>query len=135
MNFCCGADMLLTIAHLNLEETTMRNVPILFCLACENMNIHPDVELEFELLKEYACGDRAGEVDLQPYVNRLARERLYDPKNHVEYLRMEHVVKEQIDRALEMYSVAQSTEDPEWKEELVQRLVALNEKGKKKVQS
>ncbi|MEW9668947.1 hypothetical protein [Ammoniphilus sp. 3BR4] len=132
MSFCCGSDMLLTIAHLNLEETAMLNVPVLFCLACERMAIHPDVEFEFQMLKEYARGDRAGEVDLQPYVNPKARETLYNPANHAEYLRMEHVVKEQIDRALELYSMAQSTGDLVWKEELVERLAALNQKSSRK---
>jgi hypothetical protein len=127
MKFCCGKDMLLTIAQLNLEHTVMTNVPVLFCLACEQMAIHPDVELEFELLKDFARGDRAGEVDLKPYVKK---QELYDPKNHVEFLRMDEVVRNHIDHALELYSLAQSAEDPEWKEDILKRLVALNNKNK-----
>lgn len=132
MSFCCGSDMLLTIAHLNLEETAMLNVPVLFCLACERIIVHPDVEFEFEMLKEYALGDRAAEVDLHPHVHPKTREALYNPANHAEYLRMDHVVKEQIDRALEMYSLAQSTNDPVWKEELVKRLASLHQKSTQK---
>lgn len=135
MSFCCGKDMLLTIAHLQMDNTTITNVPILFCLACEQLIVHPDVELEYELLKEYAQGDRAGEVDLQPYVNKKAREILYDPKNHVEYLQMEHVLKNHIDHALELYSIAQSVDDSAWKEELLERLTNLNKKSKTKTRS
>ncbi|WP_134701407.1 hypothetical protein [Ammoniphilus sp. YIM 78166] len=132
MNFCCGKDMLLTIAQLHLGHTVMTNVPVLFCLACEQITIHPDVELEFELLKDFARGDRAGEVDLKPYVKK---QELYDLRNHVEFLRMNEVVKHHIDHALELYSLAQSAEDPEWKEDILKRLVALNNKNKSKIES
>lgn len=129
MSFCCGADMLLTVAHLRQESVSVANVPVLFCLTCENIIVHPDVELEYQMLVDYAIGDRAQEVDLFPYVNPKKRDFLYDPKNHIEYFRLNDVVKEQIDRALDLYAMAISAKDSSWQEEIAQRLKALHSKN------
>lgn len=131
MSFCCGTDMLLTIAQLKQKTVTITNVPVLFCLICEKIIVHPDVEVEFELLKDYAAGDGAREVDLLPYVHPKTREVLYNPQNHADRLNMDHVLKEQLDRALDLYAIAQATNDPLWKEEILQRLQTLHMKKSK----
>ncbi|MBP1934492.1 hypothetical protein [Ammoniphilus resinae] len=128
MSFCCGTDMLLTIADIRYHSTTITNVPMLFCLACDQLIVHPDIELEFELLKDYAISDRTREVDLAPHISQNKQEYLYDPRNQAEHLRLGDTLKEHIDRALDLYSMAQTVDDPAWKEEVLDRLNTLQKK-------
>lgn len=131
MSFCCGSDMLLTIASTRYESITITNVPVLFCVICEKLTIHPDVELEYELLKDFAISDRAKEVDLEPYIHPSKKEVLYHPAHHVESLRMDKVLQSRIDQALDLFSVACQLDDHGWKEEISQRLHILNRKASK----
>jgi len=131
MNFCCGSDMLLTIAHIRYHTTTITNVPMLFCLACDQTIVHPEIELEFELLKDYAIGDRTREVDLAPHISKSKQEFLYDPKNHAEYHRLDDTLKQHIDRALDLFSMAQAMDDPTWKDEVIGRLHTLQKKAER----
>jgi hypothetical protein len=132
MSFCCGSDMLLTVANLRNSDATILNVPVLFCLACDKVMIHPNVEFEYEMLKEYAQADRAREVDLQPYIVKHKQDFLYDPKNHAEYYQLDAILKEHLDRTLDLYSMAQSIDDTSWKEDIRDRLSILQEKSQRK---
>lgn len=131
MSFCCGSDMLLTIASTRHESTTILNVPVLFCVICEKLIIHPEIEFEYEMLKDFAVGDRAAEVDLEPYVHADKKELLYHPAQHVESLRMDRVLQDRIDHALDLFSVACQLDDHSWKEEMTQRLHILKQKVSK----
>jgi hypothetical protein len=131
MSFCCGTDMLLTIAAIRQDGTTVTNVPIVFCLICEQINVHPDVEFAFDMLLEYAVKDRAREVDLMKAVPPAIRKTLYNPENHLEYRKIDYVLQQQIDHALDLFSMAQRLEDPQWKEEILQRLTVLHQKKTK----
>jgi hypothetical protein len=131
MSFCCGADMLLTIATIRQEGVAITNVPIVFCPVCEQLRVHPSIEFEFEMLKEFACKDRAQEVDLQAVVHPSLQQKLYDPQYHLGYGNLEQVIKEQIDCALDLYTMAHSLGNSEWQEEIVHRLKVLQNKKTK----
>lgn len=131
MSFCCGSEMLLTMASTRSDFTTILNVPVLFCVICEKLMIHPEIEFEYEVLKDFAMGDRAKEVDLEPYIHPKKKELLYHPAHHVESLRMDKILQDRIDQALDLLSVAHQLDDHSWKKEMEQRLYILNQKTTK----
>jgi len=130
MSFCCGASMIGTKGTLKHIRTQIHNVPILFCPVCHRIEVHYLVESEYEILAEYAHGDGAFEVDFVEYV---------DGKDHLLYENcVNHegeepldIVRNQIDMALDLLSVARSLSDAEWEEQLMKRLQTLSTRRSK----
>ncbi|PZD94755.1 hypothetical protein DNH61_16705 [Paenibacillus sambharensis] len=125
MSFCCGASMIGTKGTLKHYRTHIHNVPILLCPVCHRVDIHYLVESEYEILAEYAHGDGAPEVDFHDYVDQDGLELLENCVNHENEDPME-VVKNQIDMALDLMSVAKQLSDAEWEDQLKQRLGVLS---------
>ncbi|WP_424767194.1 hypothetical protein [Paenibacillus sp. sgz302251] len=130
MSFCCGASMIGTKGTLKHFRTHIHNVPILFCPVCHRVDIHYLIENEYEILAEYAHGDRAAEVDFQDYVEYESKELLENCVNHENEDPME-VVHSQIDMALDLLCFAKQIEDTEWQRVLKKRLGMLNSRRNK----
>ncbi|GAA3402774.1 hypothetical protein ACFFNY_05100 [Paenibacillus hodogayensis] len=131
MSFCCGASMIGTKGTLRHIGTHIHNVPLLFCPVCHRVEVHYMVESEYEILAEYAHGDGAPEVDFQDYVDDKAGAGLYENCVNLESEDPSDVVRNQIDTALDLLSVAKRLQDTEWEMQLKKRLTVLNERRNK----
>lgn len=126
MSFCCGASMLGTKGTLKHIRTQIHNVPLLFCPVCHRVEVHHQVESEYEILAEYAHGDGALEVDFQEYVESRDQAELFENcVNHESEDPLE-VVHSQIDMALDLLIVAKEIGDGEWENQLLKRLHVLS---------
>jgi hypothetical protein len=131
VSFCCGASMIGMRGTLKHYRTHIHNVPLLFCPVCHQVEVHYLVQQEYEILAEYAHSDGAYEVDFADYLDGEDLERLMDNCiNHENEEPME-IVKNQIDTALDLMSVAKHLKDEEWVEQLKERLAILGERRKK----
>jgi hypothetical protein len=131
MSFCCGASMIGTKGTLKHIRTRIHNVPILLCPVCHRVEVHHQVEDEFDILAEYAHGDGAYEVDFQDYVDSGHDETLFANCINHEGEDPLDVVRSQIDMALDLWSVAKAIEDKEWERQLQKRLSVLSERRNK----
>ncbi len=131
MSYCCGASMIGTKGTLKHIRTHIHNVPILFCPVCYRIEIHHLVQMEYEILAEYAHGDGATEVDFTDYVERRSGPELFENCVNHEQEDPHEVVRSQIDMALDLLLVAQSMRDVEWEMELKRRLVSLSRRKAK----
>lgn len=123
--------MLGTKGTLRNKETLIHNVPLLLCPVCHRVEIHHLVEDEYEILSDYALGDGAEEVDFEHFVEYAESEALYlNCVNHENEHPMD-VVRNQIDMALDLLSVARQLNDSEWEEQLMRRLKALGQRRMK----
>lgn len=126
MSFCCGASMLGTKGTLRHIRTQIHNVPLLFCPVCHRVEVHHQVENEYEILAEYAHGDGASEVDFSDYVEHgQASEMFENCVNHEEEDPLD-IVRSQIDMALDLLTVAKDIGDAEWEAQLKKRLNVLS---------
>jgi len=126
MSFCCGASMIGTKGTLKHIRTRIHNVPILFCPVCHRIEVHHLAVNEFEILAEYAHGDGAYEVDFQEYVDNDDYDKLFTNCVNHEMEDPMDVVRNQIDMALDLWSVAKAIGDTEWEAELRKRLSSLS---------
>jgi hypothetical protein len=131
MSFCCGASMIGTKGTLKHFRTQINNVPIVFCPVCHRVEVHYLVEQEYELLAEFAHDDGATEIDFMQYVEENSEHELFENcVNHDEEDPLQ-VVKNQIDMALDLLSIAKGLNDEEWTEQLKKRLAMLSSRRSK----
>jgi len=128
MSFCCGASMIGTRGTLKHFRTQIHNVPLLFCPVCHHIQVHYLIENEYDILAEYAHTDGAAEVNFSEYVDVGKNDRLYENCVNTEHEEPLDVVRNQIDMALDLLSVAQLLEDVDWQEQLKKRLHVLSER-------
>ncbi|MDQ6420382.1 hypothetical protein RB620_13135 [Paenibacillus sp. LHD-117] len=133
MSFCCGASMIGTKGTLKHFATHIHNVPITFCPVCHRIDIHYLAQSEYDILAEYAYGDRAAEVDFEDYVDQDQAALLENCVNHENEEPMD-VVRSQIDMALDLLSFAKQIDDKEWQYVLKKRLQVLNSRRNKLLQ-
>lgn len=132
MGFCCGAGMIGSIGNVRHYKTLVHNVPILFCPACDRIEVHPAIEGEYEILVEYAQGDNAPEVDFQDFVSVDNIPDLFENCTMTDQAgHFADVLKQQIDLSLDLLGVAKELNDEEWREALMNRLKKLSERLKK----
>jgi hypothetical protein len=131
MAFCCGASMIGTKGTLKQMRTHIHNVPLLFCPVCHKVEVHYLAENEYEILAEYAIGDGALEVDFEDYIDAKDDEALHDNCVNHEDEEPWEVVRNQIDMALDLLSVARSLKDTDWELQLKKRLGVLSERRAK----
>jgi hypothetical protein len=131
MSFCCGASMIGTKGTMKHIRTKIHNVPIVLCPVCHRVEVHHQVEDEFDILAEYAHGDGAYEVDFQDYVDHYNEDTLFvNCVNHEGEKPMD-IIKNQIDMALDLWAVARAIGDLEWQNQLRKRLSALSDRRNK----
>jgi YgiT-type zinc finger domain-containing protein len=123
--YCCGAAMIGAIGSLRKHSVFVHNVPLLYCPVCHEIEVHPAIKEEFELVVQYAVEDGVKETTL--------REKI-DPELIVEWKEycisfqegdLEPVLREQIDYSLDLLSATKQLGDREWGEELKNRLKVL----------
>lgn len=128
MSFCCGANMIGSIGTVRHDTTIVHNVPIMFCPVCNRTDVHPYVEAEYEILLEYAQGDKAREIDFSDFVSVDNKQDLFENCTMTDEGTYGEVLKQQIDIALDLLGVAKQLDDQAWKEALKHRLLRLSER-------
>jgi hypothetical protein len=126
MSFCCGASMIGTKGTLKHLHTSIHNVPTLFCPVCKRTEVHYLIRSEFEIVAEYATGDKAPEINFMDYVQGRKTHDLYENCINVEKEDPMNLVENQIDMALDLLTVAKEFADVEWEDQLKFRLKALS---------
>lgn len=114
-----------TLKHI---RTRIENVPLVFCPVCHRVEVHYLIENEYEILAEYAHGDGASEIDFEDFVDMEHMGNLFDNCVNDEDEDPEAVVRNQIDMALDLLTVAKSISDEEWEEQLKHRLHVLSKR-------
>lgn len=120
--------MIGALGSLRHHKTYINNVPILHCPVCNRIDVHPQVEEEFEILSEYAQTDDAPEVDFNEYVNSDSLKHIFENCTVVDEGRIDEVFRQQIDSALDLLLVAKQMKDREWEDMLKMRLNRLSER-------
>lgn len=123
--------MIGTRGTLKHYRTHIHNVPLLFCPVCHHVEVHYLIQHEYEILAEYAHTDGAYEVDFEDYLDGKDMEQLMDNCVNHENEDPLDVIKNQIDMALDLMSIATEMQDEEWKEQLKKRLMILGERKNK----
>lgn len=123
--------MIGTRGTLKHYRTHIHNVPLLFCPVCHHVEVHYLIQHEYEILAEYAHTDGAYEVDFEDYLDGKDVEQLMDNCVNHENEDPLDVIKNQIDMALDLMSIATEMQDEEWKEQLKKRLMILGERKNK----
>ena len=126
MSFCCGAGMIGSFGTLRHFRTLVHNVPVMYCPVCNRMEVHPAIEGEYEILVEYAQGDDAPEVNFSDFVEQMPE--LFENCTMTDEGNYEDVLKQQIDRALDLLGIATQMDDQDWRFELRARLQKLSDK-------
>jgi hypothetical protein len=130
MAFCCGASMIGTKGTLKMGNSHIHNVPLLFCPVCQKVDIHYLVEQEYDLLSEYAQGDGM-ELDFTAFMDPQVSKELHENCVNLESEHPMDVVRNQIDMALDLMSVAKLMQDNEWEKQLKHRLNVLSQRHNK----
>ncbi|MFC4076373.1 hypothetical protein ACFOUO_06060 [Salinithrix halophila] len=112
-------------------STLVHNVPLLYCPVCHQVEVHHAVKEEFELLMEYAQGDRAREVNLKEYIDDSMIAEWKECCTSFQQGQPESVLREQIDMALDLMGVAKQMQDKEWERALKSRLQVLGDRFKR----
>ncbi|GAB7387136.1 hypothetical protein BSNK01_09720 [Bacillaceae bacterium] len=128
MSYCCGGSMIGASGTLRYFRTYIHEVPILYCPVCNRIEVHPAIQDEYEILAEYAHNDHAPEVNFREYVSEETLENLFENCISIDEGDMESLLKQQIDIALDLLSVAKSLDDRDWQEELKKRLGHLSKR-------
>lgn len=131
MSFCCGASMLGTLGTLRHHRTLIHQVPLMYCPICQNVEVHPMIMDDFELLAEYAHADDAPEIYFNDYVDVDERQNLFANCISFEDKSGVQAIKAQIDHALDLLGVAKKMKDHEWEKDLLNRLKVLSERLRK----
>ena len=117
-----------TVRH---HKTLVHNVPIMFCPVCDRIDVHPAIEGEYEIIVEYAQGDKAPEVDFSDFVSVVNTSELFENCTMTdEAVSFAEVLKQQIDVSLDLLGVAKDLKDEEWRDMLMIRLKRLSERLK-----
>ncbi len=132
MSYCCGASTIGFIGSYRQQSVMVHQVPLLYCPVCHDVQVHPAVKEEFELVVDYAKEDRVREVTLR---ETITPEMIEEWKEYgisfQEDADFEPILREQIDHSLDLLRVSKILNDKEWGEELKKRLKALTTQLKK----
>lgn len=126
MSFCCGASMIGTKGTLKYIRTRIHHVPILLCPVCNRMEVHHLAVQEYEILAEYAHGERALDIDFNEYTNMPPPEDLYaNCVSNEETEAQQDIIRSQIDMALDLLVLCRMIGDEAWAVQLRRRLAVL----------
>lgn len=125
MSFCCGASMIGAQGSLRHYRTKILNVPLLLCPVCQRIEVHYQVENEFEILAEYAQSDGVNEIDFKDYVSQDVWALFENCINNESEDPLD-LVRRQIDSALDLLALAKQWNDTEWEKQLKRRLTLMS---------
>ena len=90
------------------------------------MEVYPVIKDEFELVVEFARGDGAHEVYLRETIDSEILDKWKEYATSFQEDNQEAVLREQIDMALDLLSMAKWLEDRTWEDQLKHRLHVLS---------
>lgn len=125
MSFCCGASMIGTLGSLKHYRTRIHNVPLLLCPVCKRIEVHYQMENEYEILAEFAESDGLEDVDFRDYVTKEDGSLFENCVNHEGEDPLE-IVRRQIDSALDLLQLAKQWDDTQWEMQLKRRLALMS---------
>ncbi|WCK53947.1 hypothetical protein PP175_21910 [Aneurinibacillus sp. Ricciae_BoGa-3] len=128
MSFCCGASMIGTFGSLRHFKTQIHNVPIMYCPVCSRVEVHPEIAEEYDILSEYAHADMAPEVDFREYVSGETVAQIFENCVSIDNGNLLFILRNQIDNALDLMTMAKQLNDEEWVAALKERLTKLSER-------
>lgn len=126
MSFCCGATMIGAVGSLRHGSIRVHNVPLFYCPVCHQMEVYPVIKDEFELVVEFARGDGVHEVYLRETIDSKILDKWKEYATSFQEDNQEAVLREQIDMALDLLSMAKWLEDRTWEDQLKHRLHVLS---------
>ena len=129
--YCCGATMIGAIGSLRKHSVFVHNVPLLYCPVCHEIEVHPAIKEEFELVVQYAVEDGVKETTLR---EKIDPELIAEWKEYCISFQegdLEPILREQIDHSLDLLSATKQLGDQEWGEELKNRLKVLTARLKR----
>lgn len=129
--YCCGAAMIGAIGSLRKHTVFVHNVPLLYCPVCHEIEIHPSVKEEFDLVVQYAVEDGVKETTLRDQIDPDLIEEWKEYCVTFQEGDLEPVLREQVDYALDLLSASKQLGDLEWGEELKNRLKVLTTRLKR----
>lgn len=126
MSYCCGASMIGYIGKIRQDGIMVYSVPLLYCPVCCDLQVHPAVIDEFELVLEFA---REDEVDEVIFCAEITDEMIKEWSEGCIFFDEDEdlysIIKEQIDHSLDLLSLSRIIQDDMWREELKHRLSTL----------
>ena len=128
MIYCCGASMIGMIGTIKHKSVKVSQVPLLCCPVCHQVEVHPAVREQFDLVVEYALEDRVYETTLYDEIDPELLEKWKEYCFSFQEDDVEAVLREQIDLALDLLRICQP--DEAWASELKNRLKVLSERLK-----
>ncbi|MBA4494840.1 YgiT-type zinc finger protein [Paenactinomyces guangxiensis] len=132
MSYCCGASRIGLIGTLRQQSILVHHVPLLYCPVCHEVEVHPAIKEEFELVIEYAQEDHVKEATLR---EEISPDMIAEWKEYCVSFQedddVESILREQIDHSLDLLRVSKVLSDTEWGDELKVRLKILTERLKK----
>jgi len=132
VSYCCGASTIGFVGSYRHSSVMVHQVPLMYCPVCHEVEVHPAVKEELELVVEYAKEDRAKEVTLRETITpEMIAEWKENGISFQETDDLEPVLREQIDHSLDLLRVSKVLNDTEWGEELKNRLKVLTTQLKK----
>ncbi|MNO74406.1 hypothetical protein D3C76_654040 [compost metagenome] len=114
-------------------RTQVHNVPLLICPVCHRVEVHYRVEHEYEIMAEYAHSDGMTEIDFQDFVME-DDESIFRNCVNLEDDDPLDLVRNQIDMALDLLTVAKQIGDTKWEYELKKRLAVMSRRKSKLIQ-
>jgi reverse gyrase len=128
MSLCCGASMIGTIGTVKHHNTYIHQVPILHCPICQSIEVYSRIKEDYEILADYAHSDHAPEVFFNDYVEIDDLDALFIDCIEIDIDLNTGVIKNQIDHALDLLSIAKKVKDDEWEKTLYKRLNVLSQR-------
>lgn len=126
MIYCCGASMIGKIGTICKKSIKVHQVPLLYCPVCQEVEVHPAVKEQFDLVLEYALEDRVKETTLYEQIDPEMIQRWRADCFSFQVDDAETVIREQIDLALDLLRICSL--DTKWADELKVRLKVLSER-------
>jgi len=128
---CCGASMVGTLGTVKHFKTFIHQVPILYCPICQTIEVYEKIKDDFDILADYAHGDQAHEVYFNDYIEYERLDELFNDCLEIDIQMNGSFLKNQIDHALDLLSVAKKLKDEEWEKDLFHRLRVLSDRLRK----
>lgn len=126
LSYCCGASMIGYIGQIRKGGVLVYAVPLLYCPICCELQVHPAVLEEFELVLEFACEDEVDEVIFCAEITTdMIAEWGEECISFTDESDLYQLFKDQIDHSLDLLNLSCTIGDNGWREELKNRLKVL----------
>jgi len=125
-DFCCGASKIGTVTSINQDDIWVHHVPSLYCPVCKNVEVHPNIKENVDIIIDIALRDDLREIDLNSYMNTIDQKDLFEQCATVDHGNKKEVAESQIDISLDLLTFARTIGDTKWEDVLKNRLSVLS---------